>query len=286
MTKPAILRREFARFKGRSMSGINDSTVPGRKTMEEAGVIRSVENRALTTYELGLLASLIVDEPDHYTVLGVGPDASDEDIRAAYCIAVEYFHPLKSRQLTESDSVMHWTLSSAFVRIEEAFVTLSNHRRRQIYDDKLVRPTTLISERLAISPGFGWSESWKERSLVYRRQQFDKKSSLDEIEHNRHSAVDIARERRRVQRVSVSVPMRVTLARQWQELTETEDASPLGIRFHLSRQVEPGSRLRLEMPFPKQLRTHSHDDQLYVVSAFVVDVSRDGRKWKVLAEFV
>src|SRR5215475_13743739 len=107
------------------------------ENMEQEGVVSHVENRALTGEEISLLAGFITEEPDHYTVLGVNRDASNEDIHSAYRLAVEYFHPLKSRKLTESDSVLHWKLSSAFLRIEEAFTVLSRPSRREIYDDNL-----------------------------------------------------------------------------------------------------------------------------------------------------
>src|SRR5215510_12098343 len=107
------------------------------ETIEESAVVSLTENRGLTSNELADLASLIVDESDHYTVLGVNRDASADEIRDAYCLAVRHFHPLRSRELTESDSVMHWKLSSAFLRIEEAFTVLSRQSRRKVYDANL-----------------------------------------------------------------------------------------------------------------------------------------------------
>jgi DnaJ-like protein/PilZ domain-containing protein len=230
-----------------------------------------VENRTLTSDEIGLLAGLIIDEPDHYTVLGVDRNASNEDIRTAYCIAVEYFHPLKARQLTESDSVMHWKLSSAFVRIEEAFAILSSHNRRKVYD-----------ENLNCRPGSSFPHDSGDNSWLRRSEISDLTHEM--LEPPRPKRVLI--ERRRVERLPLSLPLRVTFERQWQELTHTEDVSPLGIRFRLSRRIEPGSQLRLELPLPKHLRTQSSDDELYVVNAFVIHVSRNNRKWRVVAEFI
>jgi curved DNA-binding protein CbpA len=232
-----------------------------------------VENRALTTDEIGLLASLIIDEADHYTVLGVDRNASNEDIRNAYCIAVEYFHPLKSREVTESDRVMHWKLSSAFVRIEEAFAILSSHSRRSVYDEKLnCQPMTSFPNE-PTNDEFWW----------LRRSE---RSDLARATLEPPVAKPVTIERRRVERVPLSLPLRVTFERQWQELTHTEDVSPLGIRFRLSRRLEPGSQLRLDLPLPKHLRSHSWNDELYVVNAFAIHVSRNNRKWRVVAEFI
>ena len=65
------------------------------------------------------------------TALGVDRNATSDDISEAYRLAVEFFHPLKSRELTESDSVMQWKLSSAWVRLE----TMTRNSQR------LCRPT-------------------------------------------------------------------------------------------------------------------------------------------------
>lgn len=230
--------------------------------MDRDGVVSETENRALTPDEIEVLASLIRDEPDHYTVLGVNRNASSEQIQAAYCLAVEYFHPLKRRKITESDGVMHWKLSSAFLRIEEAFTVLSHRGRRRVYDDTLsTRPLT-HPRRPARRP---------QSSQAHRTQEVHE---------------PVAKEMRRVERVPLRLPLRVTLDRNWQELTETLDVSPLGVRFCLSRPLEPGSEVRLEMPMPRYLRTHSYEDELYVVSAFVIyEANRESGR-QVAAEFI
>jgi curved DNA-binding protein CbpA len=243
------------------------------------------ENSTLTTDEIALLASLIIKEPDHYAVLGVDRLASSEEIRNAYCIAVEYFHPLKRRNITDSDSVMHWKLSSAFVRIEEAFAILSNRSRREVYDENLSFQTerSLLS-RMSARASDRVQSANEERSWPGRVRKSESSQSANS-RPGQQGATAVA-ERRRVERVPLSVPLRVTLERQWQELTKTDDVSPLGIRFRLTRRVEPGSELRLEMPLPKHLRTHSHDDELYCCSAFVIYVSADNRNWLVVAELL
>ena len=241
--------------------------------MDQDGAVSRIENRALTTDELGLLASLITDEPDHYTVLGVNRNATSDEIQNAYCLAVEFFHPLKSRKITESDSVMHWRLSSAFLRIEEAFTVLSRPSRRKVYDD------TLHSR-----PG---------RSAA-RLHRHGRPDSLKPLRDGRSDAAAIrpeankvrTRELRRVERIPLNLPVKVTFEHHWQELAETLDVSPLGVRFRLSRHLEPGSELRLELPMPKSLRTHSYDDDLYVIRAYVIYVSNLESGRQVVAEFI
>lgn len=236
--------------------------------MEQEGVVSHTENRALTGDEISLLASLITEEPDHYTVLGVNRDASSEDIQSAYRIAVENFHPLKSRKLTESDSVLHWKLSSAFLRIEEAFTVLSRPSRREIYDDNL---SGMTSRPMVHSKPLS-ADTHRTMSAEPTAIQKPKDGSGKEL--------------RRVQRQALVLPLRVSFDRQWQELTETTDVSPLGVRFKLSRPLEPGSELRLEMPMPRYLRTHSFDADLYVCSAFVIYAANAESGRQVVAEFI
>jgi hypothetical protein len=248
-------------------------------------VLNTVEDRDLSPDEIGLLASLIVDEPDHYTVLGVDRDAPDEEIQSAYRLAVECFHPAKRRDLTESDGVMHWKLSSAYRRIEEAFSVLARRSRREVYDDKL---THCAPSRTGTQPPQGLISN---QTLAGERWPTDRWPPPESYEPqntagNLRDAAVRRSERRRVARMPLSLPLRVTFDHHWQELTDTSDVSPLGTRFRLSRRVEPGSLLRLEMPMPKHLRTRSHDDELYVVSAFVIYANQDGSGRDVVAEFV
>ena len=234
-------------------------------------MVSHIENRALTPDEIALLATLITDEPDHYTVLGVNRNATSDEIQNAYCLAVEYFHPLKSRRITESDSVMHWRLSSAFLRIEKAYNVLSSSNRRRVYDDNLSSESST-----GLRPGH--------RPLDSRRPQHDDRANTPtrRIETNKPRSKEL----RRVERVPLNLPVKVTFERHWQELAETLDVSPLGVRFRLSRQLEPGSELRLELPMPKSLRTHSFDDELYVVSAYVIYASNLESGRQVVAEFI
>ena len=241
--------------------------------MEQEGVVSLIENRLLTPDEIGLLASLITDEPDHYTVLGVNRNASSEEIQSAYCLAVEYFHPLKSRNITESDSVMHWRLSSAFRRIEDAFTVLSHRNRRKVYDDELS-----VEQFLSAQP----RQHHRSPASSQPRQSLQPEPASLQIEESGGRTNEL----RRVERVRLRLPVRVSIGRNWKELTETLDVSPLGIRFRLWRPVEPGSELRIELPMPKQLRTHNYEDDLYVASAFVLYVANHECGCQVVAELI
>jgi curved DNA-binding protein CbpA len=180
--------------------------------MEEVGAVVAVENTALTPDEVGLLAGLIIDEPDHYTVLGVDRNATNDEISEAYRLAVQFFHPLKSRRITESDSVMQWKLSSAWVRLEKAFSVLSSPNRRKVYDDNLRgRPVGSISE-LQLSETIdldGARENAWPRP--YQIQQCET-SSLSNPTRQRQGAATAGTNRRRVERASLFLPMKFDFA--------------------------------------------------------------------------
>jgi len=302
--------------------------------MEHNNVV-SIENRTLTPDEIGLLASLIADEPDHYTVLGVDRNASPEEIKAAYCLAVQYFHPLKSGKITESDSVMHWKLSAAFARIKEAFTVLSGRNRRKVYEpaqsawpdhavpqaqlrrnaDSRQRSQSELSPAGRIEPHGAVPQAQVHRNADSRQRSLGERSPAGRMppggaapQAQRHRNVDSRKpsqgdrspagrthhgaaqnrtaEMRNEKQVPVNLPLRVVFDRHWQEVTEATDVTGLGTRFRLSRRVEPGTLLRLEMSMPKHLRTRAHDDELYVVNAFVIYSNQDDSGGDVFAEFV
>jgi len=251
----------------------------------QGSVLNTVEDRDLSPDEIALLATLIVDEPDHYTVLGVDREAPDEEIQNAYRLAVECFHPAKRRDLTESDGVMHWKLSSAYRRIEEAYSVLARRSRREVYDDKLTQCSAACigtQPQQILLP----NETLEGKRWPTDRWPPPESYGWPNTTGNLQDAAVEPGERRRVARMPLSLPLRVTFDHHWQELTDTSDVSPLGARFRLARRVEPGSLLRLEMPMPKHLRTRSHDDEPYVVSAFVISANQNDSGGDVVAEFL
>lgn len=231
--------------------------------MTEPDIVSFTEDRSLTTDEIGMLAGLISDETDYYTILGVDYAASRDEINKAYCLAVQFFHPAKCRELTQRDRVLHWKLSCALKRIEEAFSILSNRGRRQRYDE--VRSRQLISNEIDRGiPGAGPLARGSASSLLAQNHP----------------------NRRRVERIPLRLPAVVTLDRLWQETTESEDVSPLGIRVQLSRAVEPGTLLRLDLPMPGGLRTRDFSDEIYAVNGFAIRTTQTESKQMVAVEFV
>jgi hypothetical protein len=248
--------------------------------MGQPDISFKVENRPLLPDEVKQLASLIIDEPDHYTALGVDRNASYHEINRSYCLAVKYFHPLKYQTLAESDRVLHWTLSRAFRRIEQAYFILSSRARRKDYDGILDRrpqcpPAMTKQEESAIRTGN--AEIW--RALAAPKSNPKAAASGDK-------GGGLGQEGRRVSRVAIRIPVIVTLGHQWQEVAESRDISPLGIKLALAHAVEPGSLLRLELPMPVSLRARDFEDEIYAVNAYVLYVTEKEGGRLVAAEFV
>jgi hypothetical protein len=95
-----------------------------------------------------------------------------------------------------------------------------------------------------------------------------------------------AQESRRVTRVPIQAPVIVTLEHHWQEMAESRDISPLGIKLALSHPVEPGTLLELELAMPVSLRTRDFDDDMYRVKAYVLYVVEERGTRMVACEFV
>jgi hypothetical protein len=209
--------------------------------------------------EVERLLECISSGSDHYRVLSVGKDASVEDIRAAYCKAVEHLHPLKCRDLIERDGAMRWKLSQAFLRIVEAFSTLSRCARRVEYDASINRKPVTPLPIPATSEREGRGEG---RSPATGR--------LGNVFGQTGYKLSRVNDRRRAERFAMKLPVRVrSTDGSWEEVTECQDVSPLGLKLALTRSLEEGSLIHLELPMPQRLRTHSFTDVVYSVDAIV-----------------
>jgi hypothetical protein len=232
------------------------------------------EDRPLTPDEIEILADLVIDEPDHYTVLGVVRASPMSEINTAYCRAVDFFHPLNYSHLAQSNNVLHWKLSCAYLRIVKAFSTLSSRARRQVYDGTLNRQivgSIRTQQRLA-------SQADRANAVATGRTA---QASVEKRPLQPNN-----RERRRVERVALRLPLVVVFDHNWQEITETIDVSPLGAKFVLSHPVEPGTLLRLELPMPPDMRTRADTSVLYTIDGYVIQVTLDPGQRVVVAEFL
>jgi len=75
---------------------------------------------------MGLIVCEERTERDYYEVLGIGPDASAEEIRRAYHMLAFQCHPDKNQKIEEANKKMQ--------EINEAYAILSDPIKRREYD--------------------------------------------------------------------------------------------------------------------------------------------------------
>ena len=76
---------------------------------------------------------------NHYEVLGVAPDATDDDIKQEYRSLALQFHPDRFHQ---SAPELRTKIESAFANILQAYETLSDPKQREHYDKRFLKPGT------------------------------------------------------------------------------------------------------------------------------------------------
>jgi curved DNA-binding protein CbpA len=238
--------------------------------------------RALSYQEIKVMASLILEETDHYAALGVDPEASLEEINESYRIAVQRFHPLNHRAAISNDTVFHWLLSRAFTRLSIAYRIISNPRQRQIYDRALNarRPNGAIVE--SVEPTSGDYAKDEDEMLKLQSYSF---ATPEWLSAKRKGETE-ARERRRVERVKIQIPVTIASEGGWQTTGQTRDLSPLGALLTIHRPVEPGSLLHLQLRMPKQFRTRHYNTEIYTTDARVLRSSVSKPVWVIAVEFI
>jgi PilZ domain len=82
-----------------------------------------------------------------------------------------------------------------------------------------------------------------------------------------------AKENRRIQRISLPLPVRVEVrvdrTSNWNEITRLSDISAFGAGFTLKRPVKRGRLVQLTTPMPRQLRCFDHAEAQYKIWALV-----------------
>jgi curved DNA-binding protein CbpA len=246
-------------------------------------------DQKLTPGDIELLADLMAEESDHYTVLGVDRNDPISIIHDAYRLAITSFHPSLLGNMTESNRVLHWKLSQVIKRINEAYSTLSNSRRRKLYDD--IKRFRLEDDEASKPKEI--SDSYIESRCRYIQSKhksaglhasFKSASPNQDRCNEKVGAID---ERRRVQRVPLHLPVLISCdAFNWQIFAESQDVSPLGIRLLVPHRIEPGTRVKIEIPMPRELRLHSKSEKLYTVDAIIINsIEKKANVW-VSAEFI
>ena len=273
---------------GPGRAGRNRENVISEKPMTQFATEAIREKRVVSIRgEVERILGCIAEGADHYAVLKISRRASIEEIRKAYCRSVDLLHPLKCRDVIEREGTMQWKLSQAFLRVVEAFSTLSRPARRIEYDGALNRRPTAPLPLPPVADGAAQAEAGEIRvpraiELVAKRPRVANAFGI--------AAPTMPRvgDRRRTARFSLRMPVRVTPDDgSWQEVTESWDVSKLGIKFRLKQKLEPGAIVHLEMPMPPGLRSEGESDGLYVTSGIVRHTTLNAERGNLVGvEFV
>src|SRR5687768_10373135 len=113
------------------------------------------------------------NSPDHYEILGVLRDATQEDIKRAYFEAAQRLHPDRNIAAGETE---------IFLGVQQAYEVLSNPKRRGLYDATLPPE---IKTNAAVKHEFLLSRSnlvkLAESQLVYGLLEISSRESSDKI---------------------------------------------------------------------------------------------------------
>jgi curved DNA-binding protein CbpA len=162
-----------------SSSQSEPSVVSRAKSMSVAGVTRPGRVTGTTGDTERLITAmspLIERGADHFELLGVGLDASTEQVRGAYFQLARKLHPDKLAALGIADAQRQ--AQRLFAQINTAFATLSDPQRRQEYLDvqrrggaAAVRAAADQVDELA-SKVLRAEEAFKQGEMALRREQF------------------------------------------------------------------------------------------------------------------
>lgn len=82
-----------------------------------------------------------------------------------------------------------------------------------------------------------------------------------------------AKETRRIQRIPLSLPIRIEgkddVTEKWDEITRLKDISPFGAAFMLKRPVKRGRLVQLTIPMPRRMRCYDYMEPQYRVWGIV-----------------
>jgi tetratricopeptide (TPR) repeat protein len=196
-------------------------------------------------------------------------DASAGEIYEAYRLAIGSLTRASRHSRVQSDAAVRQKLSRAYLTVVEAFSSLLC-LAEGVEDQDLV-------------------DGWLDTSAPACLSQ----SQLLDVVHGIQGAEtplvvsDHWANRRKVARYAQRLPVLVSAnSGTWRELTESLDVSALGMRFRLSRAVEPGTALCIQVAMPEHLRLHRHEGRIYAVRAVVCHQVEDtGGNRLVGAEF-
>jgi len=104
----------------------------------------------------------------HYDVLGVNTDATQAEIKTAYLNLSKELHPDLNQGATKQDSEL---IHAKFVKVNQAYSTLSNRRERNIYDlQTLIRSDPRISKDQSRGGGSGRTHVFRDKPMTFEER--------------------------------------------------------------------------------------------------------------------
>ena len=138
-------------------------TTPDESTAEPVAAEVSVHTLASDLEEL---LERLQQATSFYEVLKVEPGASAEEIKNSYYALARRYHPDRFHQ--EAGTPLHASVESAFAKIAQAYVTLSDPGQRSTYDAKLAARERVRSSTVEIPKQ---SERDRKRAETAKKEQ-------------------------------------------------------------------------------------------------------------------
>jgi len=243
--------------------------------------------------EIEYLLDRVEQSTTYYQVLGVERIATNEQIVVSYHQTVGVLHPSYYKVRAAVPDELLERIDKAFGKVSQAFLVLTDHRRRTDYDKSLNRSKVVPLPLNAPKPKRVRHSGSLKRAKAKRNSAALNAPERDTITINAPQPQAIYTKpadaietpnRRRCERINLAVPAMVSgydrAGNRWQEITKTLDVSRMGVALRLQAGVRHGAVLHVTLPLPTKLRSHGFTEQGYNMYAIVrrVEPLADGRR--------
>ena len=261
-------------------------------TLETQGKIERSGNtgKLISSYylEIEYLLDRVEQSNTYYQALALERSATPEEVVQAYQATIKILHPPYYKvRAAISDDILE-RIDKSFSRVSQAFFVLTDHSRKVEYDRSLnrsgpVTPLPLMPLPFAPSPVIVPAV---EPAPILETQPVPANAGAEQEAISVRNSVSgqpvyskpieegtIVINRRRCERFKLSMPILLVghdrLNGRWQEVGKTVDVSKMGVKLAISRRVQPGLVVHVNMPLPTKLRSHGYSDPSYQLYAMV-----------------
>jgi hypothetical protein len=243
--------------------------------------------------EIEYLLDRVEQSTTCYQVLGVERTATNEQIVVSYHQTVGVLHPSYYKVRAAVPDELLERIDKAFGKVSQAFLVLTDHRRRTDYDKSLNRskvvplPLNVTKpKRVRNSGGLKRAKAKRDSATLSAptRAAIAINAPQPQAIYTRPADATETPNRRRCERYNIAVPAMVSgydrAGNRWQEITKTLDVSRMGVAMRLQARVRHGMILHVTLPLPTKLRSHGFTEQGYNMYAIVrrVEPFADGRR--------